>query len=798
MNKAMCRRINCSAFICFLIFLSINGCKTSRDEVNRLRLWYEEPATDWMTEALPIGNGFMGVMFYGGHENEQLQFSEGSLWSGGPGSHADYNFGLREGAWRYLPQVRILLEEKKFSQAHSLAREKLTGVTNPVAGYSFGDYGAQQTMGDLHVSIVNQSSDISDYIRELDISSAIGKVSYLAAGTLHRRTFFGCFPEKVMVYHFENDAVQGCDYSINIDTPHNIEYAVYEDGILRVGGHVADNKLGFETGVLIETDGSVSFDGQRLTVSGAGQVLLVQTAATAYTPSFPDYRGNDYKSANLSVLNNARDISFNNLMEIHQQDYQGLFNRVTLRMEGPSNDSLPTGKRLVRYASGLEDTGLEILYFQYGRYLMISSSRPGTMPMHLQGKWNNSTNPPWAADYHTNINLQMLYWPAEVTNLSECHVPLIDYIGTLVPPGRLSAREFFGARGWIVNTMNNAWGYTSPGWDFPWGFFPAGAAWLCQHVWEHFDFSADTAYLRDTAYPLMQEAALFWVDYLTEDENGFLVSKPSYSPEHGGISEGASMDHQIAWDLLNNCVLALEILGTDPEMKKILSETRDRIIPPSVGAWGQLQEWKEDVDDPGNRHRHISHLFALHPGRQITVSETPELAGAARVSLEARGDGGTGWSLAWKVNFRARLEDGNRAYALYKRLLRPTADQGTDMTDGGGSYSNLLCAHPPFQLDGNMGGTAGVAEMLIQSHNNVIHILPAVPDQWSTGEVRGLRARGGFTVGFSWEHGLFREGTITGPPGARCIVKTGDAQKVFSVPAGGVLKINLSDLKQEK
>jgi alpha-L-fucosidase 2 len=779
--------------VIFLLFIFFNSCRSDVDPGEYLRLWYGKPAENWMTEALPIGNGYMGVIFFGGYEHEQLQFSEESLWAGGPGSHPGYNFGLREGASEWLPEIRRLLAVGKSEEAHLLANEKLTGIINPVSGLSFGDYGSQQTMGDLHISILNQSPDISGYYRELDISSSVGRVSYNSGGVNHTRTFLGCYPYKVMAYNFENDAPGGADYSVRITTPHNTDYLIYEDGILRKGGHVNDNQLGFETAVMIKTDGKISFENDELFVKGAGNILLFQTASTAYEPSFPHYRGNDYVSVNRMTMDQIGNFSFNELMEIHVNDYRSLFDRVTFNLEGESFDSLPTDTRLARYAAGNGDRKLEELYFQYGRYLMISSSRPGTMPMHLQGKWNNSTNPPWAADYHTNINLQMLYWPAEQTSLAECHEPLIDYIGTLIPPGRKSAETFFNARGWIVNTMNNAWGYTSPGWEFPWGFFPAGAAWLCRHVWEHFAFNADTVYLQNRAYPLMREAALFWVDYLTEDENGYLVSSPSYSPEHGGISTGASMDHQIAWDLFNNCVRALDILGTNVSERDMFAEYRDRILPPATGRWGQLQEWKEDVDDPENQHRHVSHLYALHPGNQISVEGTPLLAEAAKVSLEARGDGGTGWSLAWKINFWARLHDGNRAHSLLRRLLRPVNTQDVEMSGGGGSYNNLLCAHPPFQLDGNMGGTAGIAEMLLQSHDGIIHILPALPDVWRSGKVSGLKARGNLTVDIEWNDGSLTEFTISGQPGSEIRVIANGRKSDHIIPANGKFGFSTDD-----
>jgi alpha-L-fucosidase 2 len=380
----------------------------------------------------------------------------------------------------------------------------------------------------------------------------------------------------------------------------------------------------------------------------------------------------------------------------------------------------------------------------------------------------------------------MIYWPAEVTHLQECHLPLFDFMESLVEPGRNSAKEFFNARGWIVNTMSNVFGYTSPGWRFPWGFYPGGAGWLCQHAWEHYDFTRDEDFLRETAWPLMKEAALFWMDYLIEDENGYLVSSPSYSPEHGGISRGASMDHQIAWDLLNNCVQACEVLDVDPEFKQEAKAVRDSIFPPTIGRWGQLQEWKEDVDDPENTHRHVSHLFALHPGKQISVENTPELGEAARVSLNARGDEGTGWSLAWKVNFWARLKDGDRAYSLFRNLLRPKGIAGIEEASGGGTYPNLLNTHPPFQLDGNMGGCAGLAEMLLQSHTGGMELLPALPAEWKEGSVKGLRARGGFEVSMEWQEGLLVKAEIAGKAGTKGTYKYAGETKEFEIPPGGI------------
>jgi alpha-L-fucosidase 2 len=758
-----------------------------------LSLWYDQPAKEWMTQALPIGNGHVGAMFFGGTDEERLQFSEGSLWAGGKGANADYNFGLKKEAYKHLPQVRELLAAGKMEEAHALANRELTGVIHEKKENTpSSDFGAQQTMGDIFIKMPSKGA-AQNYRRELNISDALGKVSYDAGGSHFERTFFGNYPSKVMVYRFTSSTPE--TYSVRFETPHAKDYEHFAKNQYTFGGHLKDNHQEFETVYRIDTDGKTAFTDGVLTVTGAKSIVLIHTVATDYLMKYPDYKGNDYKKANAATMASVAGKTYATLLAGQQKDYHGLFDRVALTLGSATAPAIPTDQRQKAYAAGQPDTRLEELYFQYGRYLMISSTRPGTMPMSLQGKWNDGTNPPWANDYHTNINVQMLYWPAEATNLSECHLPLMDFTRSIVEPGRLAAKEFFNAKGWIVNTMLNAYGYTSPGWEFPWGFFPGGAAWLCQHLWEHYAFTSDKAFLKNTAYPVMKEASQFWMDYLTSDGKGHLVSSPSYSPEHGGISTGATMDHEMAWDVLNNTAEAASVLGIDADFAKQARATRDKILPLQIGRWKQLQEWREDVDDSTNHHRHVSHLYALHPGKQISITQTPAEAEAARVSLNARGDDGTGWSLAWKVNFWARLQDGNRAHKLFKSVLRPVADQGTNMAGGGGSYANLLCAHPPFQLDGNMGSTAGVAEMLLQSQTGVIEFLPALPDAWATGSVKGLKARGNVTVDEVWENGKLKSVTLTSADAQKRVLKYGNKTIEAELGAGKAKTWNAVDFK---
>jgi len=775
-----------------VILLSLVACNSEKvisevdqtSEASNLKLRYNQPADDWMKEALPIGNGYLGAMFFGGIEEEHIQFNEESLWSGGKGEWDEYNGGNRSGAYKHLPEVRRLLAEGDYEKAHALANKELTGIIKENKGGKWIGFGAYQSFGDLHIR-AQQDGEISNYIRQLDINKSVAEVSYRAGEVNHKRTYFASYPKRVLVFYLENDADGGTNYEIELTSLHQKKTIKLEGNELVMHGTLENNGMAFESRILIDAKGAgLSFENGVLKISAAQKVILYLTAATDYLNEYPTYKGRDYERLNKETITKVAASNYDQMLKEHITDYQSLFNRVIFDLGETEMAELPTDQRLRAYQTGANDAELEVLYFQYGRYLLISSSRPGSMPANLQGKWNHLNSPPWASDYHANINIQMIYWPAEITNLAEVHEPLIEYIDRLRAPGRQTAKDFFNADGWIVNTMNNTFGFTAPGWSFPWGFFPAGGAWYGQHVWQHYEFNPDKEYLLNKGYPIMKEAALFWLDYLTEDENGHLVSSPSYSPEHGGISTGAYMDIEIVWDLFGNTIKALDVLNIDPGFKQELITAKEQLLPLKIGKWGQLQEWKEDVDDPENKHRHLSHLYALHPGNQISMVETPALAEAARTSLIARGNDGTGWSIGWKVNFWARLRDSENAYSMLRRALKISGDKGYNMTDGGGVYSNLFSTHPPFQLDGNMGLTSGIAEMLLQSHAGVIDLLPALPAAWPNGSIQGLKARNGVEVDISWANGKLTETRIkTNIPGIYKL-KYGDVEKIIEAKTG--------------
>ncbi|MGB2820234.1 MAG: glycoside hydrolase family 95 protein [Phycisphaerae bacterium] len=684
-------------------------------------LWYARPAGNWQKEALPIGNGRLGAMIFGDVTKEHIQFNEDTLWIG---------------------------DEK--------------------------DTGAYQAFGDIHVEMAHP--DPENYRRELDISEAIHRITYTSGGINYKREYFASSPAGVMVLHFTADRKGAYTCTVSLTDMHKGKISAQGNRITsagslsgytyRKGKRPYDIALDYEAQVLVLNEGgTMATEGEAIKLDKADSFTLLVAAGTNYlNRRDKGWKGPHPHERISAQLAAASKRPFDALLKEHVQDYQGLFNRLALdvgQTPGPAL-RLPTDERLQAYKQDKPDPDLEELLFQYARYLMISCSRPGSMPANLQGLWNSSNNPPWRSDYHTDVNIQMNYWFVDPANLAECFGPLAEWVNSIREVRKEETRAAFKTRGWLTHAENGVFGGST------WKWSKGDAAWVAQNLWDHYAFTLDKDYLRTRAYPVMKELCEFWEDHLKELPGGTLVSPDGFSPEHGPHEDGVSFDQQLVWDLFTNFIEASEALGADEAFRNKVAALKARLLGPKIGNWGQLQEWMVDRDKPDDRHRHLSHMIAIHPSRQISPLTAPELAQAARVSMNARGDGATGWSKAWKINIWARLHDGNRSHKLLSEMIR------------GNIFSNLFDAHPPFQIDGNFGYASGVCEMLVQSHMGQIHLLPALPAAWPNGHIKGIRARGGFELDIQWKDGKLSEGAIRSSRANACTLRTSAAVTITS------------------
>ena len=734
-------------------------------------LWYAQPAVKW-SEALPVGNGRMGAMVFGGVSDERIQFNEATLWTGHP---HDY---VRAEAAAQLPELRRLVREEKIKEANALVRAKF--LSDPVRQKAY------QPFGDLRLHFAGHEG-ASDYRRELDLATAVAAVSYRVQGVGYRREVFASHPDHAVVLRLTADKSGRIGFTLKQDSPHlGVWTETLGRDTLVLRGQIGIDGLRFESQVrVVATGGRVSVAGPAITVEGADAVTIVLTAATSFR-NYEDIGADPHVRA---TTDQARLLGrdFASLRAAHVADHRRLFDRVKLGLGRTARADLPTNERIARLRSdGLEgDPAFAALYFQYGRYLLIASSRPGGQPANLQGIWNDLLDPPWESKWTTNINLEMNYWPAEPTNLSECHEPLFGLIDDLVVSGGRTAREQYGARGWVLHHNTDLWRGTAPINNID-GVWPTGGAWLCQHLWEHWLFTGDREFLARRAYPAIKAASEFFMDFLVKDERtGWLVSTPSFSPEQGTLTVGPTMDHQLIRALFNHTLEAAAVLELDRDFAVKLSAIRAQLAPDQIGRHGQLQEWLTDLDVPGNHHRHMSPLWALYPGNDLTPAD-PRLFAAAKKLLAWRGGGSTGWSYAWRIPLWARAGDGEFAFGqLAEMLAKKTLPNGFD-----------LCG--PFQIDGNFGAAAGMAEMLLQSHaltGNAarvprIDLLPALPNAWPAGTVTGLCARGGFELDLDWSGGVLTRAVIRSKTGGTAVLRSAGRELAVSLKTGERLEVD--------
>ena len=746
-----------------------------------LKLWYDHPAGQWV-EALPVGNGRLGAMIFGNPSEEQIQLNENTIWAGSPYNNANPN------ALKALPEIRKLIFKGDYEKAQDMANKDIISQTAQGMPY--------QTAGSLYLHYPG-SQHYTDYYRELNLNEAVTTIKYKAGGVAFKRVVFASFPDQVIIARLTSDQPGKINFTASMNSPEKVEISTRGRNELELDGITTEHegikgKVKFCSLVkIVNKGGEVTSNDTSLTVTAADTATIYISIATNFI-NYHDIGADQLKRAE-DYLSEALKKNYDETLKNHIAYYQKFFNRVKLDLGMSGSVNEPTDVRIKEFDQG-NDPQLAALYFQFGRYLLISSSQPGGQPANLQGIWNYQLNPPWDSKYTVNINTEMNYWPSEVTNLSEMSEPLVQMLKELSIAGKETAKEMYGAGGWVLHHNTDLWRMTGAiDYAYP-GMWPCGGAWLSQQLWYKYIYNGNKEFL-NSVYPVLKGASEFFNDFLIEEpEHKWLVISPSVSPENSpaihpkySITAGATIDNQLVFDLFTETIHAADILEKDKNFAEVLKSKLKRLPPMQIGHWGQLQEWLHDWDSPDDHNRHVSHLYGLYPGNQISPFRTPKLFEAAKTSLIHRGDESTGWSMGWKVNFWARLLDGNHAYKLIKDQLKPVAvpkDGKNVFSEGGGTYPNMFDAHPPFQIDGNFGCTAGIAEMLLQSQDGFIFVLPALPDVWTEGSVNGLKARGGFIIDIGWKKNKVSEVKIKSLLGGNCRIRAYN-----KLTAGGDFKL---------